>query len=711
MDDHHLSLTSPGPSDATGKDPLYRWYGEGGNDAPWHPPLTTGPEDGSGQSMMSNIPTSQFIVPGRSNVVPSEIMPQSDSGYGSYRNQTSIANGSVCEDSYDANPDTQSIMGASMVDAQFPISEVIPNSWEPTIRIETHDQRHKKPFKCDVNDCARRIEGFSTTNDLDRHKRSVHPETQTLGNRYMCQIGTCKSKAKVWPRADNFKAHLKRVHAKDSISEEELEACIVQQSTQPIQSTSLDELQNSPQQEAMPSYHGFSSLSSGQSNWSSFHQIPQSINALGPLNEVQDEESLSLTNSRRELADLHLHPAASQQRLYPEITEPCSTSHSSIDLSSPIQHGQLTLGPGTPVSVSSPVQEQMTPTARDHSIDTQATGTDASRLVLLNESDESLSSSSPMHSLIGNLVKRDGEVSDFVKPDSLPAHGAGSTSFDLSSLNLDDSSDVKRLFDVLQSRGLLEQHGYKKEEPDAVEPVKIENDAVISHTQCHRCPTCNKTFPRRCELKKHEKRHEKPYGCTMPDCEKRFGSKNDWKRHENTQHFMLEMWRCDVEGCEKVCYRRELFRTHLEKDHPITDPNILEAKLESCRVGRNCEARFWCGFCQEIVEIKQKGIQAWAERFDHIDEHFSGRNRAQREISEWKNFDPSRRSKDASIEDSDDGDQSFSSRRNVKTQSIRQGAQHSAGSTRSKRKRTDGNGAGSSKKARGLESRGVYAVT
>ncbi|KAI0182910.1 hypothetical protein EV127DRAFT_40829 [Xylaria flabelliformis] len=766
MDDHHLSLTSPGPSDvhhlehslnisfglsqqpvmagsqvnmnfqpesqATGKDPFIRWYGEGGNDAPWHPRnLTSGPEDGSGQSIMSNVPTSQFIVPGRSNVVPSEIMPQSDSGYGSYRHHTSIANGSVCEDSYDANPDTQSIMERSMVDAQFPISDVIPNPWDPQIRIETvsmrcnvcnksvrtkselkkHDQRHKKPFKCDVSDCNRRIEGFSTTNDLDRHKRSVHPEAQTLGNRYMCQIGTCKSKAKVWPRADNFKAHLKRVHAKESISEEELEACIVQQSTQPTQSTSLDELQNSPRQEAMPSYHGFSSLSNGQPNWPSFHQIPQSINALGPLNEVQDEESLSLANSQQELADLHLHPAVSQQGLYPEITEPCPTSHSSIDLSSPIQHGQLTLGPGTPVSVSSPVQEQMTPTARHNSIDAQATGTDASRLVLLNEPEELLSSSSPMHS-IGNLVKRDGEVSDSVEPDSLSAHGAGPTSFDLSNLNLDDSGDVKRLFAVLQRRGLLEQHGYKKEEPDAVELVKNENDAAISHTQCHRCSTCNKTFPRRCELKKHEKRHEKPYGCTMPDCEKRFGSKNDWKRHENTQHFMLEMWRCDVEGCVKVCYRREHFRNHLEKDHPITDPNILEAKLERCRVGRNCEARFWCGFCQEIVEIKQKGIQAWAERFDHIDEHFSGRNRAQREISEWKNFDPSRRSKDASIEDSDDGDQSFSSRRNVKTQqSIRQGTQHSAGSTRPKRKRTDGNGAGSSKKARGLESRGLICVS
>ncbi|KAI1748048.1 hypothetical protein F4782DRAFT_534765 [Xylaria castorea] len=770
MDDHHLSLTSPGPSDvhhldhslnipfelsqqamladsqvnmnfqqashATGKDPLFRWYSEG-NNAPWHPRnLTSGPDDGSGQSMMSNIQTSQFIVPGRSNVVPSEIMPQSDSGYGSYHNHTSIANGSVCEDSYDTNPDTQSIMGGSMVDAQFPMSDVIPknaialggpcNSWEPQIRIETvsmkcsecgkpvrtkselkkHDQRHKKPFKCDVKDCARRIEGFSTTNDLDRHKRSVHPESQTLGNRYMCQIGTCKSKAKVWPRADNFKAHLKRVHCKDSVSEEELEACVVKQLAQPTQhtqSTSLDELQNNPRQEAIPSYHGFAGLTNGQTNWPSFPEVSRSINALGPLNEVQDEESLSLTNSQRELADLHIHHAAPQQGLYPEITAPCPTSHSSIDLSSPMQHDQLTIESGTPVSASSPIREQLTPAAREHSIDTQVTGADASRLILLNESDESLSSNSPTRSTFENLVKRDDEVSDAIGPNGLPAQGAGPTSFDLSNLDL-----VKRFVGVLESRGLLEQLGYKKEEPEAVEPIKMEVDATISQTQCHRCPTCNKTFPRRCELKKHEKRHEKPYGCTMPDCEKRFGSKNDWKRHENTQHFMLEMWRCDEQGCERVCYRREMFRSHLEKDHPITDQNILEAKLEKCRVGRNCEARFWCGFCQAIVEIKQKGIQAWAERFDHIDEHFSGRNCAQKEISEWKNFDPSRRSKDTPKEDSDDESQSYSSGRNLKTpHSTRQGTQHSLGPTRPKRKRNDGNNVGNSKKARSLESRGL----
>lgn len=178
MEDHHLSLTSPGPAGVcderpliafdinqapllpsqqqnmnyttgevhgTGKDPLVRWYYD--NDGPWHSRgLMSDGGDANGQSMVSGMRDDQYMVPNRSNMVPSEIIPQSDSGYGSYHNQPSIANGSVCGDSFDANPDTQSIMGASMVDAQFPVPEAMSrnqmimgapsNTWPGQIPLE-----------------------------------------------------------------------------------------------------------------------------------------------------------------------------------------------------------------------------------------------------------------------------------------------------------------------------------------------------------------------------------------------------------------------------------------------------------------------------------------------------------------------------------------------------------------------------------------------
>lgn len=136
------------------------------------------------------------------------------------------------------------------------------------------------------------------------------------------------------------------------------------------------------------------------------------------------------------------------------------------------------------------------------------------------------------------------------------------------------------------------------------------------------------------------KRHEKPYGCTFLSCNKVFGSKNDWKRHENSQHFHLEIWRCselklDTNPCTKVCYRRLTFQEHLRKDHRVEDEAIIKAKTDRCRIGRNCQSRFWCGFCGKSVDLKKKGLDAWTERFDHIDDHFMGRNMTKQSIREW----------------------------------------------------------------------------
>lgn len=109
--------------------------------------------------------------------------------------------------------------------------------------------------------------------------------------------------------------------------------------------------------------------------------------------------------------------------------------------------------------------------------------------------------------------------------------------------------------------------------------------------------------------------------------------------------------------CGKVSHQRETFKVHLQKFHSIDDGKVLESKLESCRIGRNYEARFWCGFCEAIVETKQNGLGAWNERFDHIDSHFVGRNNlARKEISDWKNVDPDKPRPDLSAPDSDDSD-------------------------------------------------------
>ncbi|KAL9079322.1 MAG: hypothetical protein Q9157_001798 [Trypethelium eluteriae] len=150
------------------------------------------------------------------------------------------------------------------------------------------------------------------------------------------------------------------------------------------------------------------------------------------------------------------------------------------------------------------------------------------------------------------------------------------------------------------------------------------------------CPMCHKQLPRNCELNKHMKRHTRPYGCTFPRCKKRFGSKNDWKRHENSQHFQQETYRCrcrDSSGqeCCLVFYEKDIFCTHLLKTHGCTED---QAKDE-CRdrhIGRNGQGRFWCGFCRDVIKLDHRGREAWDERFKHIGDHF---NKENANIQDW----------------------------------------------------------------------------
>jgi len=72
--------------------------------------------------------------------------------------------------------------------------------------------KHNKPHKCDVPGCHR-LQGFTTINDLNRHKKSVHKIGVTCISRaFKCASEGCKSDAKIWPRLDNFKQHVLRMH-------------------------------------------------------------------------------------------------------------------------------------------------------------------------------------------------------------------------------------------------------------------------------------------------------------------------------------------------------------------------------------------------------------------------------------------------------------------------------------------------------------------
>ncbi|KAI9681224.1 MAG: hypothetical protein M1817_002506 [Caeruleum heppii] len=173
-------------------------------------------------------------------------------------------------------------------------------------------------------------------------------------------------------------------------------------------------------------------------------------------------------------------------------------------------------------------------------------------------------------------------------------------------------------------------------------------------------PTCpehpEETFASIAELKKHTlSRHLRPYKCILAPygCTKDFGSKNEWKRHVNTQHLCCDTWRCDIDACadgsvaddqRRDFNRKDLFTEHLRRMHgpPTVGSSKKGAKkderskrewdrwnagtttvAERCRIwNRDPPARSQCGFCDQIFE----GQGSWDERMEHVGRHHENLN-------------------------------------------------------------------------------------
>jgi hypothetical protein len=187
------------------------------------------------------------------------------------------------------------------------------------------------------------------------------------------------------------------------------------------------------------------------------------------------------------------------------------------------------------------------------------------------------------------------------------------------------------------------------------------------------CDQCPKRAKRMCDMKlvgpegpgecltfgrKHRLRHSRPYGCTFASCNKKFGSKvskptthtsitngsqNDWKRHEASQHYQEELWKClepalpgsdpnPFNECGEVFWRENIMSHHLTSAHGL-NRHKASAQLTAYHVGPNHQQGFWCGFCRNVVPLKCPfGVEAYDERFNHIDVHLV---RERRPIEGW----------------------------------------------------------------------------
>lgn len=176
-----------------------------------------------------------------------------------------------------------------------------------------------------------------------------------------------------------------------------------------------------------------------------------------------------------------------------------------------------------------------------------------------------------------------------------------------------------------------------------------------------RCQTCGASFDLPCQLTKHIQRHTKPYKCTHKGCDKSFGAKSDWKRHEHNKHPLPEGWRCGFEfasespshglpsspekekakqispsqtagaaqgnqqrptcGAEFHCEKD--FVAHVQRGHGVVPSSSdYQALNRKSRMAPNGQGGFWCGFCRRVVPLEEHWNAAWNERFDHIECHF-----------------------------------------------------------------------------------------
>ncbi|KAM3075183.1 hypothetical protein ACMFMF_005862 [Clarireedia jacksonii] len=593
--------------------------------------------------------------------------PQSDSGYGTRRSDgnASIFSADVTDRDQDCHSlaghpaDFQSFQGMNDISLarDTRMTDIwpshVPTTETPQLfctdcnktmktksELKKHELRHTKPFTCTVAGCTRDM-GFSTTNDLERHVKSKHPSAALSRaeptKKYHCHTSGCKSKDKAWPRLDNFRSHLKRVH-KITNETSDFENIIRCAEFWELPESTQDQMPSSTSRSVEPeeihtkqvAHSSVPNLPSENKNkW--YPMIQDLVNPtdkpLFPENKPMD----CTTNIELDMPDSSSHSLDTIQpsELLRDPTKVITKISLESVLSAPVG------GDSTIVSHRDHVERQIVESnvlpdpskaTRHGAISTtDATLTEVIRTALADLKSVSDVSASPL----GRKILPNGRSSSTDCCVSMQDENSSATSDQINkqTVSKEDTLIQDKALEVLKT---LQKLGYVIRKPS--HPPRTQNSGSVASNKSENqvvCPVCKNFKGRPCELKKHMKRHKKPYGCTFPACNKNFGSKNDWKRHETSQHFQQEAWRCNVEKpeggeCAKVCYRRLNFTQHLENEHQIKDAES-KVRLHDCRIGRNSQERFWCGFCKKLVELKKKGLDAWTERFDHIDDHFMGR--------------------------------------------------------------------------------------
>ncbi|EFY89673.1 C2H2 type zinc finger domain protein [Metarhizium acridum CQMa 102] len=513
--------------------------------------------------------------------------------------------------------------------------------------LRKHKNRHTKPYKCIVPTCHK---GFATANDLERHRRTVHrDECRNESNSIVYNCTHCltepgkqnRRKKQEWPRKDNFIAHLARIHNIDANVMDNLDRYIVRSQSQP--ETSPDIAQRSNRDAAQHDLTGVGTLPDLMAPQTEGTYVKQLANLTGGQVNALTEQRLRKfwqNNSN------HFESSGEPQYITPHVlgqglnddllgSSLETAQNRPLDFDFVSNHRVMDPPPqnvGMIASLQHPGIATNDGETNDADMDNDETDACISNHLERPNSPagivpEPLESAAPPsqaghgtdHNAIMDIVKRLQLPTPVGQPSSLTDH-------------------VKKLSQ--ETRHALVAVLCASDLDGDNQGIVDLDTAAKSQNACH---MCQKRFRRPCELTKHLKRHSKPYACTWKGCSKTFGSKNDWKRHECKQHYHMETWTCDLSSCPKRSWnRRETFKAHLIKEHMFAGPEAIEKKVEQCRRGANSASNFWCGFC--VKNIDAAATATWTTKFDHIDNHFCGKDgMEQKSIDEWIYPEPENR--------------------------------------------------------------------
>ncbi|KIV90235.1 hypothetical protein PV10_07564 [Exophiala mesophila] len=530
-----------------------------------------------------------------------------------------------------------------------------------------HKAQHERKFRCEDPGCERSKRGFPTSNDLDRHLKSVHNINNRKSKDYKCFAKGCTKPDKIWPRADNFRHHLKTMHPNedqddlirmsDTWFESQRQALHVSSETRSVgHPRSINELSDPFglfQQRNFINNPSFLNMPIDPSLTPTGHGPNRRIRRCSTPDPVSGLHRLHVPHTGFQAKNLSQGFPMKRTLSHMETSQPAVTQYGLIRQDSSASYEPLA-GDSWDFSISGSIPGPTplnAPQSRFRAYTTPNPALDINRMldfdaspissnidVFSSRQDEILPD---LSGNVGDIQLRspsikvhppdddqkqfqawgqvlENDIQDFLK--KFTARADSDRSFS-------QEDFVKRFRQTLRSLDDMTNGGSSSACQPGATSASAPSKPTATVFQCH-FPNCGKTTKRHSELKKHILRHQRRFGCTFDGCFKSFGSKNDWKRHEQSQHEQEDSWRCNDPECGKVFYHhQEALVKHMAEEHEYSgrEDQATQIAAEN-RVSRNFQGRIWCGFCNKIIVLKPelRGVEAIAFRFDHIATHFKG---------------------------------------------------------------------------------------